>query len=156
MRGSKSEFETLLHQGLTPHLFDVDGDTCHHVHNATRQFCQPFHLRIEELQADIFNDIKWSTDLRDFLQEVCELIGIGFTMAERFVSHRWLSNYDVSLSNLRLFEAYTIFYYSFLNKAAKSLYLPVLVTIFHKKRFFTKSEKSLEGNHVNPWCHECD
>ena len=80
MRGSKSGFEKLLLQGPAPHLLNVDGAACHHVHNATQQFCQPFHDIIEELQTYIFNEIKWSTDLRDFLQEVCELIGIGFTM----------------------------------------------------------------------------
>ena len=57
---------------------------------------------------------KWSSDLRDFLTEVCELMGISFTMQERFITHRLLAVYDLSLSTYRLLDAYKIFYFAFM------------------------------------------
>ncbi|XP_077425728.1 uncharacterized protein LOC144054307 [Vanacampus margaritifer] len=54
-------------------------------------------------------------------------------MPERFVSHRWLSNYDVSMSTLRLMDVFTIFYHAFLGREDKELYLPTIMAIHHKK-----------------------
>ena len=34
MRGSKNGFEISLHEIVTPALIDMDGDSCHHIHNA--------------------------------------------------------------------------------------------------------------------------
>lgn len=64
-------------------------------------------------------------------------------MPERFVNHRWLSNYDVSMSNLRLWEVYTIFYYAFLTKEDKSLYMQTLVQVFHKKDVSQEARKRI-------------
>ncbi|XP_077418071.1 uncharacterized protein LOC144049225 [Vanacampus margaritifer] len=133
MRGSKSGVETRLREGPAPHLLDIDGDTCHHIHNASKHFCKPFKYEIEGLHNDLFNDFKWSTDLKEVLQEICFLTGITFTMPERFVSHRWLSNYDVSMSTLRLMDVFTIFYHAFLGREDKELYLPTILAIYHKK-----------------------
>ncbi|XP_034144344.1 uncharacterized protein LOC109616948 isoform X1 [Esox lucius] len=37
MRGSKTVLETRMHQ-YCPNLLDVDGDSCHHIHNAAKKF----------------------------------------------------------------------------------------------------------------------
>lgn len=94
MRGCKSGVEARL-RDMAPHLLDIDGDTCHHIHNASKKLCEPFEFWVERLFTDIHNDVKWSTDVRDMMKEVATLIGIKFTMPEQFVSHRWLSCYDV-------------------------------------------------------------
>ena len=41
MRGSKSGVEVRLRKKAN-HLLDIDGDSCHHAHNACRVFCKPF------------------------------------------------------------------------------------------------------------------
>ena len=40
MIGHKSGVEAKLHE-MAPHLLDIDGDTCHHTHNAEKKFCAP-------------------------------------------------------------------------------------------------------------------
>jgi len=41
MRGSKSGLETRIRERHCPTLLDVDGDSCHHVHNAA-EICRTF------------------------------------------------------------------------------------------------------------------
>ena len=75
-------FEKRIRDNKAPHLVDIDGDICHHVHNATKQFCKPFDKYVERLFNDLHNDMKWSPDLREALSTICELIGISFTMTQ--------------------------------------------------------------------------
>ena len=134
MRGSKSGLETRLRQEKASHLLDIDGDTCHHIHNATKVMCNPFDGHLERLYMDLANDFKYSVDLSDSLACMCELLGMKFTMPERYVSHRWLSMYDVSLGNNRLYDAYVVFYYSFLSNDNKRLYKSMIMDIFHSRK----------------------
>jgi hypothetical protein len=43
MRCSKSGPETRLRNKKAAHLLDIDGDTCHRIHNAAKGFCKPFN-----------------------------------------------------------------------------------------------------------------
>lgn len=58
MRGSKTGLETRIRREKAQHLLDVDGDVCHHVHNAAKAFCKPFNNFLEQLYIDLFNDFK--------------------------------------------------------------------------------------------------
>ena len=93
-----------------PHLFDIVGDICHHVHNACKKFCAPFEQWVEGLFADLHNDMKWSADMNESFSEDCELLNLKFTMPERFVSHRWLPLNDLSTSTLRLIDVFQVFF----------------------------------------------
>ena len=42
MRGVKNGFETKLRDQVAPNLLDVDGDACHHIHNAAKKFTKYF------------------------------------------------------------------------------------------------------------------
>ena len=66
MRGKIAGIELLLRKEA-PHLLDVDSDTCHHVHNASKKFLSPFDKHIEQLFTDLRTDMEWSTDLRAYL-----------------------------------------------------------------------------------------
>lgn len=94
MRGKKSGLESRLRKKC-PHLLDIDGDSCHHAHNAAKQFCKPFGLHLESLFTDIHNDFKWSPDLRAALMEICEVLNIKYTMSQNYISFRLLSVYTV-------------------------------------------------------------
>lgn len=91
MRGSKTGLEKRIRDERAPHLLNIDGDICHHVHNATKKFCSPFGNWLEAFFSDLHTDFKWSTESRDYLAEMCELLGLKFTMPERFISHRWVN-----------------------------------------------------------------
>lgn len=62
MRGSKSGLETRIRQKHCPTLLDVDGDSCHHVHNAAKTFAAPFSNFLEALFTDIHTDNQWASD----------------------------------------------------------------------------------------------
>ena len=53
-------------------------------------------------------------------------------MSERFISHRWLSCYDCSLSTPQLWDAYQVFYDGFMTKEDRALYHREMITIFQK------------------------
>ncbi|GBL83146.1 hypothetical protein AVEN_165357-1 [Araneus ventricosus] len=95
--GSKSDLEARIREKTT-HLLDIDGDSCHHIHNFAKKLCKPFKGHVEKYFTDVFNDFKWSPDQKECCSEICLILGIKFTAIENMVSFRWLSCYDVSLS----------------------------------------------------------
>ena len=145
MRGSKSGLEVRLRSEKAPHLLDIDGDSCHHVHNAAQKFLKPFEFWVERLHTDVHTDFKWSVDLRDALANICELIGLKFTMPERFVNHRWLSVYDVTLSNNRLMDGLKVFYYAFLCKDDKPLYHAHIIQIYHRRQVSKEAQSEIRS-----------
>ena len=134
MRGCKSGVEKRIRDNKAPHLLDIDGDVCHHMHNASKKFCEPFDYWVEELFNHLHSDHKYCVDLREYLTEICSIINIKFTMPERFLSHRWLSAYEVSSSTIRMWDAYRILYYAFIDKDMKADYWHVVRDIFKDHR----------------------
>lgn len=122
MRGSKNGLETKIRTQRANQLLDIDGDSCHHVHNACKKFCGPFDHWVEYLSSDIHNDMKWSPDLKEYFQELCMLLGVKFTMPERFLNHRWLSCLDVCTNNVAMIDPLRTFYFPFLSKEDQELY----------------------------------
>lgn len=62
MRGSKMGLETRVRQNHCPTLLDVDGDSCHHIHNAAKVFAAPFSNHLERLFSDLHADHQWASD----------------------------------------------------------------------------------------------
>jgi len=62
MRGCKTGLETRIRQNQCPTLLDVDGDSCHHVHNAAKVFAAPFSSHLERLFCDLHTDHQWASD----------------------------------------------------------------------------------------------
>lgn len=122
MHGSKNGLETRIRTERASQMLDVDGDSCHHIHNACKQLCQPFDHWVEYMHSDIHNNLKWSPDLCQYFEEICLTLGIKFTMPQRFVSHRWLSCYDAYTNNIGMMDAFKVYYYSFLPENDKALY----------------------------------
>jgi len=147
MRGSKSGVEVRIRENNAPHMLDIDGDSCHHAHNASKKLSDPFDNFAERMLSDIYNDFKWSPDLKQFLQEICGLIGVRYTMPERYVSHRWLSVYDVSVDTLRLWDAFVVFYFGFLSQADRTHYLSRVVEVYHRRHVDTKAKERIRQIH---------
>lgn len=70
MRGSKSGLESRIREKYCKHLLDVDGDSCHHIHNAAKQFGVPFGHHLEQLFTDLHTDHKWASDQVIFIDIV--------------------------------------------------------------------------------------
>ena len=128
MRGSKGGFETLLRQ-QAPHLLDIGGDVCHHIHNIVRNFCKHFGGYVEKLDDDIHNDFKWSPDLKDYLREICCALDEKFLTPKQRVPHRWLSAYDATVPNVQMFNALTLFYWTWLPDKEKENYDEIIQVI---------------------------
>ena len=70
MRGHKSGLETRIREEVTPHLVDIDGDACHHVHNIAKKFCSYFENYVENLSRQIYTDFVTSADSLEILKEI--------------------------------------------------------------------------------------
>ena len=103
---------------------DIDGDVCHHVHNAVKKFstCVDPTGVLNKLLDDIFNDLDYSADLREDLKKICSKIGKDEKLPIKRAGHRWLSIYDLSVRFVELLEALTIFYSVWLTHEEKREY----------------------------------
>ena len=88
MRGSKNGFEIKLRESVAPALIDMDGDSCHHIHNACKKFTKIFDKYLEQLYQDIYNDFKWSEDIRVILEDICGCLSVTYRRTEMFVATR--------------------------------------------------------------------
>ena len=140
MRGSKNGFETLIRRDLAPHLLDIDGDSCHHIHNIAKHFTKPFSLFLEKLYTGIFNDFFYSSDSCAHLETLCEYLSIKFTKPANYAPWRWLSVYDVSVSSNYMRDAYTVYYYSFLTLDEQKKY-KLRLNLIYKARNVSASLK---------------
>ena len=145
MRGKKSGLETRLREGPAPHLLDVDGDSVHHAHNAAKAFAKPFKSWLEGLFADIHTGFKWSPDLKEALAEICEILGVKFTAPERFLSHRFLSAFNLAVDTNRLLDAYTLFYFAFIKERREQVrYQHIVLELQHKKNLSAEAVKNVQ------------
>ena len=147
MRGTKTGLETRIRGSVAEHLLDINGDACHHFHNAAKKFCSPFQNHVEVLYYSLYDHFKWSTDLRCHLEEICRIMGVKFTMPERFISHRWLSAYDLAISTLRLYDAYFIFCFAYLTSQDKVLYEEILREIYEFRIITAEEQKKIMKIH---------
>nr|XP_047145782.1 uncharacterized protein LOC124818745 isoform X1 [Hydra vulgaris] len=141
MRGKISGFETRLRKAV-PHLLDIDGDICHHVHNVVKKFTSFFGKVVENLLDDIYIDFKYSPDLRTFLKKIYQITGVTYNTPKQRVCHRWLSVLDCTLPMLEMMPAFTLIYSSWLSKQDISLYKDESDKIL--KRLSNQSKKLIE------------
>ena len=59
-----------------PHLLNISGDCCHHVHNSVKAFCQTFNNFDENWINLLHIHNQWSTEIRDGFKEICFLLNI--------------------------------------------------------------------------------
>ena len=147
MRGTKGGLETLM-RTKAPKLLDIDGDTCHHAHNAAKAFCHPFEGQVESYLRDLHTDFKWSDSLQNRYFEICMILNIKPTIPQRYVPHRWLSVLDVALDTLRLQDALTLFYYSFLSIADQKLYEDIVHQILDAHKVNDKGRATIKSHNV--------
>lgn len=121
MRGKKAGFETLLREKIE-HLLDIDGDICHHAHNVTALFLKPFGKVVEKLCTDLHTDMLYSTDMRGYLVDLCEILSLPYHMPPGYVEHRWLSILTAADVDAEMMDAFTLMYYGWVEKEDKEVY----------------------------------
>lgn len=148
MRGAISGVETRIRQEKAPHLLNVDGDSCHHMQIIAKKFCSGFDGGVQKLFSDLYVDFKWCGDHKAYLKEICELLGVPYTVPQLYSTTRWLSCYDRTLDTMRMKNAYLFFYFSFLSSVDREAYRPMMKQIFEdlktpfqaRKRLYTIME----------------
>ena len=75
-----------------------------------------FNEHIEQLFPDLRTNMEWSTDLREYLKEICSLLSIPYSMLAVRVNHRWLSSYDAAVTDEPMLPVLTLLYYAWLSK----------------------------------------
>ena len=151
MKGKKSGLEVCLREKV-PHLLDIDGDMCHHMHNAVKKFCSFFDKYIEKLWDAINRDIKLSRDIKFALQEIGLALLISYTNPPHRADHRWLSAYDTTEVNMALLQALRFLYSAWISKDSYTLYkdemraITVNCTEEGRKHLF-----EVRGNMVRKW-----
>ena len=97
MGGCKTGLEKRLRDGPVPHLLDIDGDLCHHIHNIVKKFLSNFENYLEKLFRDLYRDFDLSADLFKRLELLRYHIGVTFRKPPNYVATRWLSVLDVCI-----------------------------------------------------------
>ena len=114
---SKKESERIEY-----HIFYTSVETCHHAHNAANAFCKPFSSHVESLLKDLHTDFKWSPENREHFHQLCSLLGITPSSPMQYAPHRWLSVLHVSVDTVRLINALTVYYSSYLQPSSHKIY----------------------------------
>ena len=77
MWGEKNGLEKRV-RDLAPHSIDIDGDSCHHMHNIVKNFTNHFDKFLEGLFRNIYTDFKTSADFLEMLKEIIFYLGLTF------------------------------------------------------------------------------
>ena len=96
MRGSVSGLETKLQTTVAPHLIDINGESCQHMHNIVKKLTSCFNYFLKNLFRDVSTEFKFSPDCLDLLQQCTFHLGMKFRKPVNYISCRWLSVYDTS------------------------------------------------------------
>ena len=143
MRGCTNGYETKLREDA-PHLLEIDGDICHHIHNITRQFSSQLDPEntLACLLDDIHKDFVYSPDIKEHFFAICKILGLPPKQPKERVGHRWLSLFDSSQSFEELADPLTILYFSWLSVQDKVLYQKKICDIY------VKHQVSASGRHA--------
>ena len=144
MRGRVSGVEKRIRDNYAPHLLNIDGDSCHHVHNGCKALCKPFDKFLENFFHDVHTDMFYSADLKEAMQALAQLLGIAYTNPVNYVSHRWLSVYESTIDVFHKFDLYTVFYAAFLKGNDKALYNVYIKSALRKNSLSTEAKKEVQ------------
>ena len=67
-------------------------------------------------------DFKYSTDLRSYLQEICFMLNLKYHSPPLRIAHRWLSAYDVTVTNMPMLDAFTLLYSAWVPATLRTTY----------------------------------
>ena len=142
-RGCKTGLHKKLRDGPVPHLSDIDGDLCHHIHNIVQKSLSNFDNYLEKLFRDLYWDFDLSPDLLEQLELLCYHIGVTFCKPPNYVATPWFSVSDICIDFSYLRDVYIVFYSSFVDKK-RSQVKKKLELIFEKYNVSKASQESIE------------
>ena len=108
MRGEKNGLEKRV-RDLVPHLIDIDGGSCHRMHNIVKNFTNHLDKFLEGLLRNIYTDFKTSADSLEMFKEISFHMELTFRKPVNYIAARWLLVIDTSLEFTYMRDAYRIY-----------------------------------------------
>ena len=144
MRGINNGYETKL-QDDAPHLLNIDGDICHHIHNITKQFSSQLdpENHLPHLLDDIHKDLEFSANIKDDFFNICKILGVQEKQPKERVGHRWMSLYDSSKVFEEICDPLTLLYFSWLSAADKTLYQDSVFDIYKRHKVTAAGKQNI-------------
>ena len=105
---------------------------------------------METLYRDIYNDFKWSEYLKVVLEDLCKHLGITYRQPEMYAATRWLSVYEITISNIYRFDVLVVLYHSLLSDDDSKLYKSRLDTIYTRRKVTEESKKAIKKHQTFP------
>ena len=87
MREEKYVLELRIRE-LAPHLLDIDGDSCHHMHNIVKNFTLHFGSFLERLLRNLYTDFKHSTNSLESLKDITFHLNLTFRKPSNNIAAR--------------------------------------------------------------------
>ena len=81
---------------------------------------------------DIYNDYRWSQDLRTYLHELCLILRVPYHVPKEYVPHRWLSILEVLDDNMKMLDAFFVIYSCFIPNYLQNAYKDIVNPIKEK------------------------
>ena len=91
-----------------------------------------------------YNDLKCSEDLKVVLEDLCKHLGITYRQPEMYAATRWLSVYEITISNIYRFDVLVVLYHSFLSDDDSKLYKSRLDTIYTPRKVTEESKNAIK------------
>jgi len=82
-----------------------------------------------------------------YLKEIAEFLDIPATNPQQFVSHRWLSAYDVGINTKRMLPVFRVLYFGFMGKQDQELYNKILQNLYRDHGVSDKAQQRVECIH---------
>ena len=109
MRGSKSGLEQRIRGTVNPNLLNIDGETCHRIHNSCRKFTSLFNHYLEQLLCNLYTYFKSSENYGEYMNDISFYIGLTYLT-------RWLTIHDIAIQTENNIDVFAQFYFEFLSK----------------------------------------
>ena len=121
MRGEKGGLETRVRE-VAPHLIDVDGDSCHDIHNFVKKMTSHFRYSLESLFREIYHDFQHSASSLEILEGMALHFALSFRRPSSYVVTRRLSVLDATQSFSYMLNVSMAYYNStYIHNAKKAL-----------------------------------
>ena len=148
MQGSKNGLQKKLRETVCPNLLDIDGDSCHHIHNGYKVFTEVFGKHFEYLFQSIYSDFKWSEDHRNIFKDIF-FVGLTYRRPEMYSPTRWLKIHDSAIQTDYIFDAPVELVYAFSSKSDQLL-IKIELKIQKRDARFQCKELLLSNRSLQP------
>ena len=144
---SKNGLEKKLRETVCPTLLDIDGGSCHHIHNGCKVFTEVFGKHLKHLFQSICSDFKWSEDHRNILKDIYFQLGLTYRRPEMYFPTCWLKIHDTVIQTDYIFAFSSVLFWVKVTK----LFIKIELEILKRDARFQWKELILSNKVCSHW-----